>query len=318
MKTTVVIPNYNGKQFLQDCLGSLSESTVEIAVIVVDNGSTDGSVSWIKEHFPRVELICFPENKGFCSAVNAGIEASATPYVFLLNNDTKTDEFCMERLEQAMEADGRIFSVGAKMLSMKEPELVDTAGDLYSAFGWAYAIGKGKPSSNYTAPRRVFSNCAGAALYRRKYLEQIGLLDELHFAYLEDVDLGYRAQIFGLKNVTEPSAVVYHAGSGSTGSRYNAFKVAHSSRNNIYLVYKNMPFLQLILNLPFLLAGFLIKQLFFIKKGFGATYAKGIWSGIRMSASKEGRTHKVSFAWRNLLHYCSLQLQLWINLFRRV
>ena len=258
MKTTVVIPNYNGKHFLQDCLDSLLQSTVEIAVIVVDNGSTDGSVSWIQEHFPQVKLICFSENKGFCTAVNTGIEAAATPYVFLLNNDTKTDRFCLERLERAMEADEKIFSVGAKMLSMKEPELVDTAGDLYSAFGWAYAIGKGRLSSNYTAPKRVFSNCAGAALYRKAHLEQIGGFDELHFAYLEDVDIGYRAQIFGLKNVTEPAAVVYHAGSGSTGSRYNAFKVTHSSRNNIYLIYKNMPLLQLILNLPFLLAGFLM------------------------------------------------------------
>ena len=87
MKTTVVIPNYNGKHFLQDCLDSLLQSTVEIAVIVVDNGSTDGSVSWIQEHFPQVKLICFSENKGFCTAVNTGIEAAATPYVFLLNND---------------------------------------------------------------------------------------------------------------------------------------------------------------------------------------------------------------------------------------
>ena len=111
----------------------------------------------------------------------------------------------------------------------------------------------------------------------RHIVEQIGGFDELHFAYLEDVDIGYRAQIFGLKNVTEPAAVVYHAGSGSTGSRYNAFKVTHSSRNNIYLIYKNMPLLQLILNLPFLLAGFLMKQLFFMKKGF--------WSDLRKKES---------------------------------
>ena len=102
MKTTVVIPNYNGKHFLQDCLDSLLQSTVEIAVIVVDNGSTDGSVSWIQEHFPQVKLICFSENKGFCAAVNTGIEAAATPYVFLLNNDTKTDRFCLERLELSL------------------------------------------------------------------------------------------------------------------------------------------------------------------------------------------------------------------------
>ena len=105
----------------------------------------------------------------------------------------------------------RRFFSRAKMLSMKEPELVDTAGDLYSAFGWAYAIGK-EGLLPLQRQKRVFSNCAGAALYRKAHLEQIGGFDELHFAYLEDVDIGYRAQIFGLKNVTEPAAVVYHAG----------------------------------------------------------------------------------------------------------
>ena len=161
MKTTVVIPNYNGKHFLQDCLDSLLQSTVEIAVIVVDNGSTDGSVSWIQEHFPQVKLICFSENKGFVRQSIPELKLLLHRMFFFLNNDTKTDRFCLERLERAMDADEKIFSVGAKMLSMKEPELVDTAGDLYSAFGWAYAIGKGRPSSNYTAPKRVFPIAQG-------------------------------------------------------------------------------------------------------------------------------------------------------------
>lgn len=164
MKTTVVIPNYNGKHFLRDCLDSLLQSTVEIAVIVVDNGSTDGSVSWIQEHFPQVKLICFSENKGFCTAVNTGIEAAATPYVFLLNNDTKTDRFCLERLERAMEADEKIFSVGAKMLSMKEPELVDTAGDLYSAW-LGVCDWQGKAFFQlHSAKARFFQLCRGGAL----------------------------------------------------------------------------------------------------------------------------------------------------------
>ena len=317
MKTTVVIPNYNGKHFLQDCLDSLLQSTVEIAVIVVDNGSTDGSVSWIQEHFPQVKLICFSENKGFCTAVNTGIEAAATPYVFLLNNDTKTDRFCLECLERAMDADEKIFSVGAKMLSMKEPELVDTAGDLYSAFGWAYAIGKGRPSSNYTAPKRVFSNCAGAALYRKAHLEQIGGFDELHFAYLEDVDIGYRAQIFGLKNVTEPAAVVYHAGSGSTGSRYNAFKVTHSSRNNIYLIYKNMPVLQILLNLPAFILGFSAKLVFFASKGYGKEYLAGIKNGFFICRKPENRAKKIRFEWKRLGTYFVIEWELFINVFRR-
>ena len=318
MKTTIVIPNYNGKKFLKNCLDSAAKSTVCVSVIVVDNGSCDGSLELLAQEFPQVQVISFPENRGFCSAVNAGIEAAKTPYVFLLNNDTTIEPDCVENLEKAMERDGRIFSVGAKMLSMHEPELLDGAGDLYSAFGWAYAIGKGKPAARYEKPMKVFSNSAGAALYRKEMLKKTGLFDENHFAYLEDVDIGYRGRIAGFFNVTEPSAIVYHAGSGSTGSRYNEFKVRHSARNNVYLIYKNMPVFQLILNLPFLLAGFLIKQLFFIRKGFGGLYFKSLAEGVRLCMSEEGRSRKVPFSWKNLPFYLRIQLELWCNLFRRL
>ena len=317
MKTTVIIPNYNGIDFLKNCLESTTKSSVPASVIVVDNGSGDGSREWVKENYPRVKVIAFPENRGFCAAVNVGIRAAETPYVFLLNNDTTVEPDCIQRLEAAMDGTQRIFSVGAKMLSMQNPELVDTAGDLYSAFGWAYAIGKGKRSERYIRRRAVFSNCGGAVLYRKDYLERTGLFDENHFAYLEDVDLGYRARIAGFRNVMEPAAVVYHAGSGFSGSRYNAFKIAHSSRNNVYLVYKNMPLLQLILNAPFLLAGFAVKYLFFAKKGFGKLYREGLARGIALCKSPEGKKRKVRFEWKNIGHYAGIQLELWANLFRR-
>lgn len=303
---------------MEKCLESAAKSTVSASIIVVDNGSKDGSRELLAASYPQVRVIPFSENRGFCEAVNAGIEAAETPYVFLLNNDTAIEPDCVERLEAAMETDESIFSVGAKMVSMQNPELTDTAGDLYSAFGWAYAIGKGKPQSRYQKRREVFSNCAGAALYRRSALMQTGLLDESHFAYLEDVDLGYRARIAGWRNITEPAAVVYHAGSGSTGSRYNAFKISHSSRNNVYLIYKNMPVLQLLLNLPFLLAGFGIKLAFFAAKGFGGIYAKGLWEGVCLSASEAGRKKKVRFEWKNFGNYCKIQVELWVNLFRRM
>lgn len=318
MKTTVIIPNYNGIHFLKNCLESATKSTVKASFIVVDNGSADGSCAWLEENFPDVKVIAFLENRGFSAAVNAGIEAADTPYVFLLNNDTTIAPDCIERLEAAMERDRRIFSVGAKMLSMKNPKIVDSAGDLYSAFGWAYAIGKGRPADRYQKRRKVFSNCAGAALYRKEYLEKTGLFDEAHFAYLEDVDLGYRARIMGFLNVTEPAAVVYHAGSASSGSRYNEFKISLSSRNNVYLVYKNMPVLQLLLNLPFLAAGFGIKLLFFAVKGFGGIYARGIAAGWKMSVSARGKQKKVSFSIKNLKNYIKIQLELWINIFRRL
>ena len=245
-KTTVIIPNYNGIKFLKNCLDSVTKSSVEASVIVVE--------------------VIHKENGGHGSAVNAGIAAANTPYVFLLNNDVTIEPDCIEQLELALEEDDRLFSVGAKMLSMYEPEKVDSMGDLYSALGWGYAIGKGKIGSRYQKVLNVFSNCAGAALYRKQYLEETGLFDELHFAYREDVDIGYRARILGYINRVEPKAVIYHAGSATSGSRYNGFKVPLSAQNNVYLIYKNMPLLQLFINLPFLLAGFAVKQLFFIKK----------------------------------------------------
>ena len=217
-----------------------------------------------------------------------------------------------------MEREKKLFSVSARMVDLKNPEIMDGAGDLYSALGWAYAIGKGKPAARYEKSRSVFSACAGAALYRKSALERTGAFDELHFAYLEDVDIGYRARILGLSNAYEPSAVVLHAGSATSGSRYNEFKIRYSARNNVYLIYKNMPPLQLLLNSPFLAAGFLVKALFFLKKGHGGTYLKGLKEGLRLCASAEGGARRVRFKGRNLGNYIRIQLELWVNMFRRV
>ena len=145
-------------------------------------------------------------------------------------------------------------------------------------------------------------------------MEKIGYFDEEHFAYLEDTDIGYRARIYGYENWYAPDAVVYHVGSGTSGSRYNHFKTRYSSRNNIYLIYKNMPLLQIILNLPFLAAGFLIKFLFFALKGMGKEYLAGIKNGFSISMNHR----KVPFSVRHLPNYCKIQLELWENMFRRL
>ena len=319
MKTTVVIPNYNGKKYLADCLSSLERAEKERpAVIVVDNGSQDASAQEAKEAFPWIRLICFPENRGFDAAVNEGIRESRTPYVFLLNNDTKVRPGCISAMEARMEQEKELFSVSARMVDMRNPEIMDGAGDLYSALGWAYAIGKGKPAEYYGKPRKLFSACAGAALYRKSALELTGDFDESHFAYLEDVDIGYRARILGFSNAYEPSAVVLHAGSATSGSRYNEFKVFYSARNNVYLIYKNMPPLQILLNAPLLLAGFAVKTLFFLKKGYGGTYVKGLCEGIRLCREPASRARRVRFKGKNLGNYIRIQMELWVNMFRRV
>lgn len=318
MKTTVVIPNYNGIKYLADCLDSLqSQSGKDFKILVVDNGSTDGSFELLAK-YPEVKSIRFEENKGFCGAVNAGIKAADTEYVILLNNDTKVKETFVEKLTEAIEKDSKIFSVSARMLNMHQPERIDDAGDLYCALGWAFARGKGKKASEYDVPCEIFSACGGAVIYRREVFEQIGYFDERHFAYLEDLDIGYRAKIHGYTNYYEPQAEVLHAGSGFSGSRYNEFKVKLSSANSVYVIGKNMPLLQVLINLPFLMVGFAIKILFFILKGLGITYIKGLGRGLKMCFEKEGREKHVRFRLKHFGNYVCIQFELWWNMILRL
>ena len=311
MEVSVVIPNFNGIAFLDSVLASLEGQTLSnFEVILVDNGSTDGSCSFVTANYPWVHLIELSENFGFCGAVNAGIRAAKAPYVLLLNNDTEVKEDFVEEMLAAIRRHKNAFSCGARMVQYHDRDRLDDVGNYYCALGWSFARGRGKDIHAYETEDKIFSACAGAAIYR---IEKIGYFDEEHFAYLEDTDIGYRARIYGYENWYAPKAIVYHVGSGTSGSRYNQFKTRYSSRNNIYLIYKNMPLLQIILNLPFLAAGFLIKFLFFAIKGMGKEYAAGIKNGFSISMKNQ----KVPFRIKHLPNYCKIQLELWINIIRR-
>ena len=318
-KITVVIPNYNGIKFLQDCLQSLQEQiscTPEFKVMVVDNGSQDGSVELVRKKYPQVELEALSENTGFCHAVNIGIRKSRSPFVILLNNDTKVYPGFVAGLYRAIENNPKAFAVSAKMLMWDKPEFVDDAGDRYCALGWAYSRGKGKPEGEYDRPVQIFSACGGAAIYRREVFEKIGLFDEVHFAYLEDLDISWRAQIYGYKSFYEPSAKVIHYGSASTGSRYNEKKTVLAAANNVYVIGKNMPMFQKLLNLPFLVIGFFVKFLFFCRKGMGGLYLHGILQGLKKLYSGEGRKKRIPFCPENFRSYLAIQGQLYLNLVR--
>ena len=199
------------------------------------------------------------------------------------------------------------------MLQFHDRGKIDDAGNYYNCLGWAFALGKGKPEEKYRKERKIFASCGGAAIYRTELVKQLGGFDEEHFAYLEDIDLGYRAQIAGYENWYLPKAGVYHVGSGTSGSRYNQFKIRYSSRNNVYMLYKNMPLLQILLNLPFLVLGFTVKLIFFASKKYGREYAAGIKNGFSLCKKDK----KVPFFWKNLPNYGKIQLQLWINVIRR-
>jgi GT2 family glycosyltransferase len=281
-QVTIIIPNYNGAHFLKTCMEALQDQTCQdFETLVIDNASSDDSVELLKRDYPWAKVAVMEQNLGFSGGVNVGIRMADTPYVLLLNNDTQAAPEFVAELLKAIKKSPRIFSVSSRMVQFHNRALMDDAGDLYTLMGWAAQRGVGQEVERYEHSAAIFTACAGAALYRRKVFEKIGYFDELHFAYLEDLDVGYRARIYGYTNVYAPKAVVYHVGSGTSGSKYNSFKVKLAARNSVYVNYKNMTNWQLLINGPALAAGHLVKIAFFRKRGFGEDYVEGLKEGIR-------------------------------------
>lgn len=306
MKISIVIPNYNGEKYFKKCIESIRlQNFIDYELIVIDNASTDSDYSWIRED-QSIIFKKLDKNYGFSKAVNEGIKLSRAEYVLLLNNDTVLKQDFLAKLLETIEKDKNIFAVSSKMIQYNNQELIDDAGDEYNIFGWAYKVGDGKSIKEFTSKRNVFSACAGAALYRKSVFEEIGYFDENFFAYMEDIDISYRARIYGYKNVYCPEAQVYHIGSATTGSKYNEFKVKLAARNNIYVPYKNMPLLQLILNAPFLFLGFAIKYIFFKRKGFEKVYKEGLLDGI----NSLGKIKKVKFKLKHIFNYVKIEILL--------
>lgn len=279
-QVSVIIPNYNNVSLLKELLSSLDKIKTPFDVIIVDNNSQDESVSFIRQNYPQIKLIINSQNEGFAKAVNQAIKVAYTPYLFLLNNDTVVCEDTIDELLKTINIDSKIFSVSSKMIQYDNPQLIDDAGDEYTILSWSKKRGNNRDISQYTTSCEVFSACAGAALYRREYFDEIGLFDEDFESYVEDMDLSFRARIHGYISYYCADAIVYHHGSATTGSRYNPFKVKISARNNIYLIYKNMPYWMLIVNAIFFIIGITIKIIFFHKKGYAKEYIEGINEGL--------------------------------------
>ncbi len=312
MKVSVVTPNYNGERFLKAFFESLNNDSELIdEVIIVDNGSDDGSKDYIRTNSFNfsVKIIENSENLGFAPAVNQGILEARNEYIFSLNNDTEIKKGSIRALVDLISSDDEIFSVQAKMLQYNNKELVDDVGDEYNLLAWTKKTGENHNSNEFTQVKEIFSSCAGAAMYKKSLLTEIGMFDSNYFAYMEDVDLAIRSRIYGYKNLLCPDAVVYHIGSATSGSRHNDFKVRLAARNNVWTVYKNLPIPMKIVNFIFLFLGFLIKYVFFVKKGFGSTYL----SGLREGLSTRNKINKVRFRTANTKNYFKIEYRLIIN-----
>ncbi len=315
MKVSVVTPNYNGEKFLKTFFESLNNDSELIGeVIIIDNGSSDNSKDYINNatfNFP-VKLIENSQNMGFAPAVNQGISNAKHEYIFSLNNDTEVKKGSIRHMVELISSGEDIFSVQAKMLQYNNKDLIDDVGDEYNLLAWTKKTGENHSSDEYTEVKEIFSSCAGAALYRKSLLKELGMFDDNFFAYMEDVDLALRSRINGYRNLLCPQAVVYHIGSATSGSRHNEFKVRLAARNNVWVVYKNIPIPLKITNFIFLFLGFLIKYLFFLKKGFGSIYL----SGIREGLSTRDKIKKTEFKSENIKNYLKIEYRLIINTFK--
>ena len=239
MRAAVVVPNWNGRRWLPGLLDSLDAQTRPAdEVVVVDNGSADGSLELLRER--GVRTLALGRNTGFAFAANRGIEAVAAEAVALVNTDVELDPRWLERALQRLESDDGVGSVATKMVLMDEPGVIDDAGDELRRDGVAHQRGHGRPDDGrFDEPGEAFSACAGAAVYRRAAVLAAGGFDERLFSYLEDVDLGLRLRLAGWRCAYEP-AVARHARHGSSGQLERSVD-AWVARNTLLLVAKAFP-----------------------------------------------------------------------------
>ena len=266
---SVIILNYNGKRFLEDCLASLQRQTcANYQVILVDNASTDGSVEFVQENFAFVKIVENERNE-YSAGNNRGIQAARGKYIVILNNDTKVDDCWLENLVEAAEADSRVGMCASKVLSMENPQVIDSAGLVIYPDGMSRARGRLEQDvGQYDQIEEILLPSGCAALYRREMLDDIGLFDQDFVAYCEDTDLGLRGRLAGWKAVYVPLAVAYHHYSGSWKS-YSPMKAFLVERNHFWVVVKNLP-RRMLFKVPIYTLGRYLVQIYGVLVGKGA------------------------------------------------
>jgi GT2 family glycosyltransferase len=239
----VIIPNWNGAAFLPACLESLrAQSLPDFRTVVIDNASTDGSVALIESRFPEASIIRLDENKGFGAAMNIALRAADSDYVASLNNDTEADPAWLAELVACLERHPWAAAATSKMLVLNERGRIDDCGDILTAYFRAYPRGRGEEDvGQYDGEERVFGASGGASLWRREIVRELGYFDEDLFAYYEDVDLSFRANLAGYECWYAPKAIVFHAGGGTSRRKASEFAYYHAVRNRWSVILKNGP-----------------------------------------------------------------------------
>ncbi len=305
LRACVIVPNWNGEDYIAECLTSLRKQSLRPHIIVVDNGSSDSSVERIKKDFPEVELLEFPDNAGFAGGVNRGIRPALEAgyeFIALFNNDAVAGKDWLKHLVQTAQAQPKAGIVTGKFMKMDKKHF-DSTGDFYSTWGMPFPRGRNQiDRGQYNTAGPVFSATGGASLYRAKTLREIGLFDEDFFAYFEDVDISFRAQLAGWQVWYEPRAVAYHH-VGRTSSRMGSLARYHSIKNCMLLYDKNMPGWLYWKYLPLFLAQLTRIQLGAIRDRQFGVFTKAFFAAARLSPSTFAKRQRIQAKRRVPLSY---------------
>jgi GT2 family glycosyltransferase len=272
---SVIVVNWNGKCFLEDCLGALRRQTFrDFETILVDNGSTDGSVEYIRNGFREVQLFALTENLGFTGGNIVGYERATGDLIALLNNDTEAHPAWLEEIHKASKAHPDAGSFASRMMYFDDRTRIENCGFDVDMSGTSVDIGRNEPDSpEWHVPRKVFGACGGAAVYRRIMLERIGFLDPDFFMLYEDVDLSFRAQLFGYDCVYIPQALVYHHYRSTIGKQPD-LQVFYGQRNIDWVYLKNLPAALLLRSAPRRLLYEIGAAFYFLKTGSARTFCR--------------------------------------------
>jgi GT2 family glycosyltransferase len=267
---SVIIPNWNGKRFLEECIDSLKAQTFQdFETVLVDNGSTDGSAPFVEEKYgDYVRIIRMEKNLGFTGGNNAGIRAAKGEYIVLLNNDTRTDPRWLEEFVKATDVNPRIGMWGSKIFSYGKRDQIEAVGELIYRDGLCRSKGQFElDQGQYEEMEEILFPPGCGAMYRKRVFEEIGLFDEDFFAYADDAEIGIRARLAGWKSLYVPGAILYHKNSG-TGGQYSPFKAFYVERNRFWMTLKYFP-------LPFLLISLFFTCYRFAFQAYGALSHRG-------------------------------------------
>lgn len=281
LEVSIIVLNFNGRDWLERCLpAALAEVAHDCELVVVDNGSSDGSAEFVAQTFPAVRLAPLATNLGFAAGNNAGAEVARGRYLAFLNNDAAPQPGWLAKLRAALDSRPDAGLAASCIVYLDRPTIVDSAGDGLTRFGGAFKRSHGRPVSEALTPRDVFGACGAACLIRKELFDEVGGFDSAYFAVHEDVDLSYRCQLRGFSCVYVPDAVVHHAGSATLG-RLSARSVFWGQRNLEWTYFKNTPWPLLALTFPGHVLYNMAAALHFARAGHFGTFVSAKWQAAK-------------------------------------